>query len=273
MPMWSMRSSGSWTSISRSRVDRREQRAKRQQNRPMPPTPRPRRFEHDKPRPGPRISPTPRKPSRKLRQRPRHLVPRPPQRMRPHQRRTSLPERASLDRLPKRGNPPRRVHPNVNTNNAPASRRTKLGGPVRVIERTKIRDRSREPQNIPRINRRTHARRQVVPFGPSSSRMPSAASSSRMRSAVAKSREDFATFRSAIFASTNGEPLITSAVTESATVVLKFSVTSAGRAKASLVSIAMPTDCETRCFSHISRVFVRRPRRFADAFKVAASSI
>lgn len=183
-PMWSMRSSESWSSIWRSRVDRREQRAKRQQDRPMPPTPRPRRFEDVEARPGPGISPTPRKPSRKLRQRSSHLLSRSTHRMLPHQGRAGLPERARLDRLPKGGNPPRRVHPNVNTNNAPAGRRTKLGTPIRMIQPTKMRNRSRQPQNIPRINRRTHARRQLGPRGVSKSKTPCERTWSRTRSAA-----------------------------------------------------------------------------------------
>ena len=50
------------------------------------------------------------------------------------------------------------------------------------------RQRRRQPQDLDGVERRVHARRQVVPPGPSSSTMPSACSSSRMRSAAAKSR-------------------------------------------------------------------------------------
>ncbi len=83
-------------------------------------------------------------------------------------------------------------------NPAPAGRRAELRASIFSIERVRIAQRSSQPQDLGRVERRTHSRRQVVPPGPSSKTMPSALSSSRIRSAVAKSRFFLASARSAM---------------------------------------------------------------------------
>ena len=81
---------------------------------------------------------------------------------------------------------------------AAASRRANFGAPVLALELARIAKRRCQPQDLGRVKRLAHSRRQVVPFGPSSKTMPSALSSSRMRSAVAKSRFFLAAARSAM---------------------------------------------------------------------------
>ena len=67
---------------------------------------------------------------------------------------------------------------------AAAGRRAQLGAAVLALQRARLAERRRQPQDLGRVERRVHSRRQVVPPGPSSKTMPSALSSSRMRSAV-----------------------------------------------------------------------------------------
>ena len=86
----------------------------------------------------------------------------------------------------------------VTADPAAAGRRAQLRTPILAVERMRLAERCRQPQDFGRVKRLVHSRRHVVPPGPSSKMMPSALSSSRMRSAAAKSRFFLASARSAM---------------------------------------------------------------------------
>src|SRR5580765_7816081 len=102
--------------------------------------------------------------------------------------RRSLPERAGMNLHRQALNAPFAVELYRKDDTAAAGRRANLGATVLALQRVSLLQRSREAQYLRRVERRSHSRRQVVPWEPSSKTMPSALSSSRIRSAAAKSR-------------------------------------------------------------------------------------
>ena len=115
----------------------------------------------------------------------------------PNQGRRSLPKSTSLDRLLDCRHAPISIKRNPHRHPAPAGRRAHFR-PISPIKPTLPRYARRKAEDIASVKRLAHARRQVVPPGPSSSRMPSALSSLRMRSDSAKSRAALAAVRAAM---------------------------------------------------------------------------
>ena len=110
------------------------------------------------------------------------------------QRRARLPEGAGLHALRDLGHPAV-LQPDLGGDAAAAGRRPPLRPAIGLGERGGERQAGGQPQDVERVDGIAHARRQVVPPGPSSSKMPCVLSSSRIRSAVAKSRARLAVVR------------------------------------------------------------------------------
>src|SRR6185369_11932317 len=109
-----------------------------------------------------------------------------------------LPERAGVNLQGQSLDPALVIKLDGERDPASAGRRAQLRAAILAVEGLGFAERRREPQDIRRIKRLIHSRRQVVPPGPSSKTIPSAFNSSRIRSAVAKSRLALASVRSAI---------------------------------------------------------------------------
>ena len=137
---------------------------------------------------------------------------------------TSLPDRAERVRAHQRGDWPgrkRRPRPaapsssdaalfievHLDDHRAAAGRGPHFGAPLRDHREGRDAGWRRRAAGFRRCRAAGSRRRQVVPWAPSSSRMPSAVSSSRMRSASAKSRRALASARAAMRPSTSLVPL------------------------------------------------------------------
>src|SRR5438067_5827722 len=189
------------------RVDRREQRAERQQDRAVPRLALPRRRQGDDTRPAAGIVMLARQPAAQRQHRLRHLVMGSAAAVPLDQRRRGLAEGAGVDLQRQALDPPVCVELDGEHDPAATGRRMKLRAAILSLERIWLLERGREAEDLGRVEWLRHcavySRRHVVPEEPSSKIMPSALSSSRMRSAVAKSRFFFASARSAMRVSTS----------------------------------------------------------------------
>lgn len=118
----------------------------------------------------------PGEPSRKPSQPGRDFIARAADDMGAHQCCAGLPKSAGGNRLTDCGDPPLLIKGDRDPHAATARRGAEIRTAIGIIKQAKMRNLAGEPNNLSRVKWPAHARRQVVPVGPSSSRMPSAAS-------------------------------------------------------------------------------------------------